>query len=574
LIREEKRLAILEKEVKVKWHPTNKDWYVKKGYFFTKFRDEFTIKTMDLIKGSSKILVTKVCDDCGYYSKNIPYNIVMRGRDRTDGKDRCHKCAAKYRGIIRKENVKFEKSIEYYANKNKLEYLLKEFSKNNNKLPCDISAHTNDEYLWICQTCESEYPMKVNDRTSGNQNCPYCVNRRVNHTNCLWTTHPEIADLLKNKNRGYEITYGVGQKEIFVCRRCGHEKSNTLNKISQQGFSCSKCSDGLSYPEKIMYNVLEQIGIQFTFQKNFKWSNGKKYDFYIPSLNCIIETHGIQHYEESRRGRSLKDEQKNDEIKKEFAMINEIERYIIIDCRISQLNFIRENILSSLLSKLVDLNQINWEECHEFSLNSMIKDACNLWSEGIKNTRIIGNKLKLSRNTIVRYLKQGAEIGWCNYDPKEALRDSAKIVGEKSRKRTVQLSMKGEFIRVWESATHAANGIGIAVNTVARVCRKGLNYSVGGFKWLFEDEYLKLKDDITSSDIRVAGLKKVVQLESDNSYVNEYNSLKEASLILGILSSGITSACKGRNKTAGGFKWMYKEDYQKYIEKQKLKNVL
>ena len=176
-----------------------------------------------------------------------------------------------------------------------------------------------------------------------------------------------------------------------------------------------------------MINILEQLNIEFKLEKKFKWSNNKRYDFYIPSLNCIIETHGEQHYKESfskikssKKVRTLEEEQENDRIKKELALKNGIEHYIVIDCRKSELEYIKNNILSSKLAKLFDLSNIDWIKVGEFAYGSLVKKACELWNKGIKNTKEIGRKMNLSSYTIVHYLNKGRMLNWCNYDAKKA----------------------------------------------------------------------------------------------------------------------------------------------------------
>ena len=71
--------------------------------------------------------------------------------------------------------------------------------------------------------------------------------------------------------------------------------------------------------------MLSQLNLSFDREKVFEWSEGdakkaykgrKRYDFYLPASNTIIEVHGAQHYEkgfEAIGGRTLKEEQKNDE---------------------------------------------------------------------------------------------------------------------------------------------------------------------------------------------------------------------------------------------------------------------
>jgi hypothetical protein len=53
----------------------------------------------------------------------------------------------------------------------------------------------------------------------------------------------------------------------------------------------------------------------------------------------------------------------------------------------------------------------------------------------------------------------------------------------------------------------------------------------------------------------------VLQLDkATNKIIAEYPSLREASNKTGIASSTICNVCNGKGKTAGGFKWKYKNN--------------
>src|SRR5690606_18443397 len=109
---------------------------------------------------------------------------------------------------------------------------------------------------------------------------------------------------------------------------------------------------------------LNQCGIEFETQKSFLWLKNRSYDFYIPSLNMIIETHGGQHYITqnfwSFGGRTLEEEQRNDTIKENTAKINGVKNYVVIDCRRSESKFIKKSIENSPLKDFFELKNINW----------------------------------------------------------------------------------------------------------------------------------------------------------------------------------------------------------------------
>lgn len=53
--------------------------------------------------------------------------------------------------------------------------------------------------------------------------------------------------------------------------------------------------------------------------------------------------------------------------------------------------------------------------------------------------------------------------------------------------------------------------------------------------------------------------KKVIMIDKNDNILNIYNSIKEAEFDSKILSSCISAACSGKQKTAGGFKWKFYE---------------
>jgi hypothetical protein len=341
--------------------------------------------------------------------------------------------------------------------------------------------------------------------------CNVCSNRKIRKGyNDLWSTRPDIAKLLTDKNDGYRLNEFSNKIAFFSCPNCKQRINKDVSNVSIRGLCCSFCSDGISYPEKFFTKLLLQLEVKFFKEKTFDWSknikceniqlNGtKRYDFYFPIFNCIIEIHGGQHYQENKNNnRNLKLEKENDCIKKELALINGINNYIVIDCRKSDLEYIKNNIINSPISNLFNLKTIDWERCHKFACSSLVKKACDIWNEGVQNVTLIALELNLTSVTIRKYLKQGRLIGWCNYDEKDAMRKNGQMaLGRKYKN------------------------------------RKG---------------------------------RSVVQLDLSNNYIDGFSSISQASEKTKISLSHIQNVCSDRRKSAGGFKWMYKEDYEEYIK--------
>jgi len=56
--------------------------------------------------------------------------------------------------------------------------------------------------------------------------------------------------------------------------------------------------------------------------------------------------------------------------------------------------------------------------------------------------------------------------------------------------------------------------------------------------------------------------KQVVQLTKDGEFVDSFCSATCAAQTLNTFGTSITACCRGERKTAGGFRWVYKEDYE------------
>ncbi len=104
--------------------------------------------------------------------------------------------------------------------------------------------------------------------------------------------------------------------------------------IPSNGFSCKRCGDGISYGEKFVYSMLCELNIDFITQLShitFSWCEKYKYDFYIPSINTIVEVHGRQHYFDEESAKPLEKNTKfefsivtKNDIKESFSKLSEL----------------------------------------------------------------------------------------------------------------------------------------------------------------------------------------------------------------------------------------------------------
>lgn len=291
------------------------------------------------------------------------------------------------------------------------------------KMIPDSKGKLRKMYNYNCHICTWQEGWIDEGHLLNGVGCSCCAKRViVPYINDVYTTNPELTKYFKNIEDTHLTTTRNKTEFLMVCPNCGNEQWYSTDSLSNGGFSCKKCGDGISYGEKFIYSLLQNLGINFITQLShttFKWCKSYKYDFYIPNTNTIIEVHGRQHYEDTSS--SLYKYNVNNDISKEkLAKENGISNYIIIDCRKSELDYIKNSIInnSELLQTLnVCSEDINWLECDRFTSKSFMTLSCECKNNHPElSTKDIGKIFGMAGTTIQKYLQKGAELGICIYD--------------------------------------------------------------------------------------------------------------------------------------------------------------
>ena len=256
------------------------------------------------------------------------------------------------------------------------------------------------------------------DNFCGNKSrCSFCASKKIHHKDSLAYNYPQIAKMIaiEENNLTFEDCYSIACKSdkrfYFKCNKCGNisNKRKRLADVIEYGFSCSICSDGISIPNKFIANIFKQLNIDFMTELNksdFEWCGYFRYDFYLPKYNMIIEINGLQHYENKSKNSSwdnLEQIQWNDLFKYKCAK-NHIAKYIIIDCRYSTLEWLKENIIKEL-SDYFNLSDINWELAWEESQNSKVIECWNYYKNGL-TIKDITKMIGVREVTVYSYIRK------------------------------------------------------------------------------------------------------------------------------------------------------------------------
>lgn len=269
----------------------------------------------------------------------------------------------------------------------------------------------------------------------GHIKCPYCTHKRIApYQDDIYTLRPDLLKYFINKEDAIGLGLYTLKKIMLRCPNCGHEKEQSITKLTSNGFSCEKCGDGKSFPERFIMSVLDQLSVEYETEKRFEWCvyyiNDKKtfgiYDVFISNKKLIIEMDGRFHYNDCAYS-SKEEVKKRDNIKDQLAVKNGYD-IIRINCNYDNkedcFNYIK-NELCKKLYQYYDLKNLDWDKINRNSCSSLLLKACKLWNDGY-NVNKISSDLHVALNTVANYLRQGSQIGLCDYSPsKSVLRGAA-----------------------------------------------------------------------------------------------------------------------------------------------------
>lgn len=145
----------------------------------------------------------------------------------------------------------------------------------------------------------------------------------------------KLIQMIKENGHILLSLYVNSGTKVLIDYKCGHEPHWIRPYDYKNGVDCPHCCE--SKGERIIQEWLNEKNISYETQfKIDKGRKAKKYDIYLPDENLIIEVHGKQHYQycyyHEKSGKTLCDEQKNDQLKQSRAVGLGF-RYMVVDYR-------------------------------------------------------------------------------------------------------------------------------------------------------------------------------------------------------------------------------------------------
>lgn len=344
-----------------------------------------------------------------------------------------------------------------------------------------------------CKVCNYEWNILPKSAKSS-KGCPRCNKPFLKKgINDVATLYPNKIKYFVNKEDAFTHTPFSGDIISTVCPECGYVREMTvINLVSQKQVGCPICGDGISYPNKFAHNFLKQLPIQnLKYEYCTEWSKKRLYDNYFEfdGNKYIIEMDGRFHYVDNKLAHhSLAESQRIDKLKDDLAKEHNIQ-VIRIDSRVSELDYIKTNILNSKLNSIFDLSNINWNLCDEMAQRSLVKQVCDYYNghKSESNTDI-GRIFGISQTTVSHYLNIGTKLNWCNYVY------NPKLLGRKFSPYYIYVyDNDHNFISKYESLRQCAKQMSMLHNTIftyftiSKHCENGTLYK----NFYFEKKYKK-----------------------------------------------------------------------------------
>lgn len=283
------------------------------------------------------------------------------------------------------------------------------------------------KYKYRCNKCGYEdIRIESTMLTYGCNACGIVPRKLVVGINDIPTTDPWMIPYFPN---GYEeackYTAKSTKKVFLKCPDCG-KISKTKKSIQGlhrlRNLHCD-CQDNISYPNKFSYEFLRQLPVTNVIHEwNPDWLKPYFYDNYFEynGKAYVLEMDGaLGHGNRIFNNYHDKDVDglKKDILKDTLSKEHNVE-VIRIDSKSSDLEYIKNNIINSVLNDIFDLSHIDWNKCDEFAIKNIIKVICEDKSNNPKmTTNEIVMKYGIGRMTIYKYLALGNKHGWCNYNP-------------------------------------------------------------------------------------------------------------------------------------------------------------
>ena len=191
----------------------------------------------------------------------------------------------------------------------------------------------------------------------------------------------------------------------------------------------------------------------------------------------------------------------------------------------------------------------NCKTVYQYDLDGRL---VKVWESLVEIEKTLGySKNNISHCCLGRSVSAYAYI-W-RYEKKDNIQYINKNL--KKQKEIYQMTKTKEIIKIWDSLESIENETGYNRSAISQCCLCKLKTAYG-FIWRYDNT---LNDNLS---LVSAQAKRVMQMDKEYNIIAIFNSMSEAERITGI--NNISNCCNGKRKTAGGYIWIYEDNYDNF----------
>jgi hypothetical protein len=138
----------------------------------------------------------------------------------------------------------------------------------------NFTSGSHKKVWWRCNVApDHKWEATIKNRTKIGSGCPCCCNRKVVHSNCLATTHPQLAYFWHDKNElsPYNYTAGSTHSAWWWCPIAeDHVWKAQINTRVIQGTGCPACAGKKGTSTNSLKVLFPEIAKEWDYEINLK----------------------------------------------------------------------------------------------------------------------------------------------------------------------------------------------------------------------------------------------------------------------------------------------------------------
>ncbi|QYC50912.1 hypothetical protein [Mammaliicoccus phage vB_MscM-PMS3] len=223
--------------------------------------------------------------------------------------------------------------LNYITTQNK-KYTMQDYNVGDLVKGCEILAvkKQGDKYFYLVYNIKEEvYGTISNQHLKTIRTSNYVPQDTVPQSKLLYH-NKHIHQYVTNRDDLFNYRHTSLNKISTTCPKCHKVKHIRVVDLAMDTYLCSCSKQKSSFGERVTQAYLDVLGVEYKKEYKFKDLGLKRFDFYLPKSNTVLEVHGIQHYQEVRGYMSHKVTKQSDVEKRQYCKDHGI-TYVEIDAR-------------------------------------------------------------------------------------------------------------------------------------------------------------------------------------------------------------------------------------------------